>query len=126
MNTLSISQTGNVAMARNQEAAKLAASITAGNILNDKVVAIIAPKLPPFAVGYANTDMGKAVIANVVASAITHFMPGNEKANLASTAMVNSAMLTFVGSFNIEEMVTELIDGVNLDALKESVVGGAE
>ena len=122
--SLTLTDTKNIAVMRNQEAAKMAASITAGNILNDKVVGIISPRLPPFAVGYANTEMGKAVIANVVASAITHFMPANEKANLASKAMVDSAMLSFVGSFNIEEMVTELMDGVNLDSLKKAVGGG--
>ena len=122
--SLTLTDTKNIAVMRNQEAAKMAASITAGNILNDKVVGIISPKLPAFAVGYAQTEVGKAVIANVVASAITHFMPANEKANLASKAMVDSAMLAFVGSFNIEEMITELMDGVNLDSLKEAVGGG--
>ena len=118
---LTVRQSADVAMARNQEALRIASSLTVGNVLNDRAVKIITPKLPLMAKGYADSEMGRAVLANVVAGLVTHFLPANEKASMASKAMVDAAMVSFVGSFNIEEMVNEFLDGVNLDALKDVV-----
>ena len=115
---LKIQDTVSIIKDENKEAAKVAARLTAGNILNDRAVKIITPKLPLVAKGYAQTEVGKAVIANVVAGAIIHFAPTNDKAVMASQAMVHSAMANLVGSFNIEEMVNDFIDGINLDVLK--------
>ena len=114
---LKIKDTLNVISQENKTAAKVAVRLTAGNILNDRAVKIITPKLPMMAKGYAQTEIGKAVIANVVAGAVVHFAPTNDKAVMASQAMVHSAMANLVGSFNIEEMVNEFLDGINLDAL---------
>ena len=119
--SLTVNQSGAIAIARNQEAMQIAGALTVGNILNDRAVKIIAPKLPMFAKGYADSELGKAVIANAIAGAVTHMMPGNAKANMAAEAMVQAAMVSFVGSFNVEEMVNEFLDGVNLDALKDVV-----
>ena len=118
---LEIKQTTSILLEENKEAAKQAAVITAGNILNDRACKLITPKLPMIARSYANTEIGKAVIANVVAGAIVHFAPTNDKAVLASQAMIHSAMLNLAGSLNIEEMVNDFIEGINVDALKESV-----
>ena len=114
---LKIKDTTSVLLEENKTAAKMAAKITAGNVLNDRAVKIITPKIPVMARGYAQTEMGKAVIANVVAGAVVHFAPTNEKAVMASQAMIHSAMLNLAGSLNIEEMVNDFIDGINLDML---------
>lgn len=113
---LAIKDTAKVAVSRNKEALAISARITAGNIINDRLVDIVGKnkQVPMMVKAAASTAAGKAVLANAFASAITHFMPNNEKANLASTAMVEAAMLEFVGSFNIEEMVNDLIDGVTI------------
>lgn len=121
---LRIGQTGVVLSEENKLAIALAAKITAGNILNDRATKIIIPKIPIVARGYANTEIGKAVISNVVAGAIVHFAPTNQKAVLASQAMINSAMLNLAKSFNIEKLVNEFIDGINVeDLIVEDKVG---
>ncbi len=114
---LTLNQTGAIALSRNQDAVAMSARITAGNIINQRVVELVKPQLPLMVKGYAETALGKAVIANAIASAMTHFMPGNEKVNLASQAMIESAMLNLVGSFNIEEMIDEVLSGVTLPSM---------
>ena len=123
---LAIKDTTSIVLDENKEAAKLAAKITVGNVLCDRAVKIIQPKLPLMAQGYAKTEVGKAVIANVVAGAIVHFAPTNEKAVAASQAMISPAMLNLAGSLNIEEMVNDFIDGINVEALKPEIEAEGE
>ena len=89
---LKVSDTLSIISNENKEAAKVAARLTAGNILNDRAVKLITPQLPMMAKGYAQTEIGKAVIANVVAGAVVHFAPTNDKAVMASQAMIHSAI----------------------------------
>jgi hypothetical protein len=114
---LTLSQTAAVLVGANTEAAKLAASVTVGNIINTRVTNIITPKLPLMVRGYASTPLGKAALANMVSAAIVHFMPKNEKAMLAANAMVTAAMLEFTATFNIESMIDEVLNGLDLSSL---------
>ena len=116
---LEIKQTVSILSDENKAAAKVAARLTVGNILNDRAAALIVPKLPMVARGYAQTELGKAVIANIVAGAVMHFIPTNDKAALAAQAMVHSGMANFVGSFDIEGLVNDFFEGINVDALIE-------
>jgi len=116
---LKVNDTLNILSEENKIAAKAAAKITIGNILNDRAVKIIQPNLPMMVKGYAESDFGKAVIANLIAGIVVHVVPTNDKAVLASEAMIHSAMLTLVGSLNIEATINEFLDGINLDVLKE-------
>lgn len=122
---LKVQDTFSIISQENKDAAKVAARLTVGNILNDRAAALITPKLPMMARGYAQTEIGKAVIANVVAGAVVHFLPTNDKAVLASQAMVHSAMANFIGSFNIEDLVNEFFEGINIDALTATATSKA-
>jgi len=64
--------------------------------------------------GYASTELGKAVIANVVAGVIIHTMPTNKRAIQASECMIQSGSLTLMESFNIQDIINELLDGITL------------
>ncbi len=121
MSKMSLQDTAAVMVSANTAAAKMAASITIGNLLNTRVQKIVTPKLPIMVRGYADTALGKAAMANLVSAAIVQFMPTNEKAMLAANAMVQSAMLEFTASFNIEQMVNEMIDGLDLSVLSSAV-----
>jgi len=118
MAKMTLRDTAAVMVAANKSAAGTAASVTIGNIINTRVVKIVTPKLPMMVRGYAETPMGKAVVANLVATSIVHFMPTNEKAMLAANAMVQAAMLEFTASFNFEQMVNEMLDGLDLSVLQ--------
>ena len=117
---LTIKDTIGVMVEGNKGAAKASAKRRAGNMLNDRIVGMIAPKLPYMARGYAESPLGKAMIANAVAGAIVHFGYTNEKLMLASDAMVTAAMDEFIGSFNLEAMINELVDGIDLSSVKDA------
>ena len=82
--SLTVKQTAGAVLGQNKTAAKLAAQLTAGNVLNTRVVKLIKPQLPVLARGYAETELGKAVAANVTAAAIIHFFPTNKKSSNGS------------------------------------------
>ncbi len=111
---MKLKQTANIMLEANKDAAGNTAKLVAGRIINARLSKIVKPKLPMYARGYAGTPIGEAVIANVVASALIHFMPSNQKVVLAADSMIQAAMLEFAGSFDIEGMVDELLDGVKL------------
>jgi len=120
---LTLGQTGSIALDTNKEALRIAAGLEAGKIINNKLVELVKPRIPVYARGYIDSPIGKAVLANAVASAMIHFLPTNQKATAAAEAMVQAGMVGFVGSFNIEEMINELLEGVTLP---ESFVATSE
>jgi len=122
MRRLTIKQTASALVGANVTAAKLATKITIGNVINDRVAAMVLPKLPMMARGMlmANPALTKVILANAVSGALIHFAPTNEKALLAADAMVNAAMLELAGSFNIEAIINEALDGLDLSLLGDS------
>ena len=116
---LTLKETASALVGANTSAVKLSAKITIGNTLNDRVAAIIVPKLPMVAqmMAKSNPAITKAILANGVSAALMNLAPTNEKALLAADAMINAAMLEFVGSFNIEAIINEALDGLDLSVL---------
>ena len=116
---LTIKETTSALFGANTEAVKLSAKLTIGNTLNDRVAAMVVPKLPMMVRGMAmaNPALTKAVLANAVSATLMNFAPSNDKAMLAADAMINAAMLEFVGSFNIEAIINEALDGLDLSVL---------
>lgn len=117
---LGIKNTGSILVEANKAAAVMSAEITAGNLLNERVAKLVAPKLPMMVRGYADSPIGRAALSNLVAGAVINFMPDNQVAVRAADAMVKSAMLSLVQEFNIEEMVNELLEGITLPELPAS------
>ena len=117
---LNLKQTANVLASANVEAAKASASIIAGNILVDKMYRMVEPKLPMMVrmAVQSSPDIAKIVLANAAAGALIKFAPYNEKAQLAANAMIQASMLKFAQSFNIEQTINELLEGVDLSALQ--------
>lgn len=94
---------------RNVEAVKLTAKIAAGKALNCTVQEKIVPKLPLMVRGYANTEVGQVVLANVVAAALTYYAPSDERAKMVSEAMIQASMLDMMASFDIEGLVKDFL-----------------
>lgn len=119
---LTIKETASVMISANIAAGKNAAKITIGNTLNDRVAAIVVPKLPTMVkmMAMSNPGITKAILANAVSAAVINFAPGNEKAQLAAEAMVNAAMLDFVGSFDIEGIINDALNGLDLSVLGDT------
>lgn len=119
---LTIKETASALVGANTSAVKLSAKITIGNTLNDRISAMIVPKLPAMVgmIAKSNPAITKAILANAVSAAIMNLAPTNDKALLAADAMINAAMLEFVGSFNIEAMINDALNGLDLSVLGDT------
>ena len=117
---LKFKDTASVIIGANKDAAIDSSKLIAGNIINDRLNKILVPKLPIVARGYAQTNLGRAALSNLIAGLLIHTMPDNAKVQVAAEAMIASASLQLASSFNIEEMINELLDGVpGLDTAEE-------
>lgn len=115
-----IKTTATAIVAANKNAAVNAAKLEAGSIVLKKVSTIAASKAPFMVRGYVDTAVGRVVIANLLNFAVSQYAPGNRKAVIAADAAMQAAMLELVQSFNIGEMLDEVLKGVNLSSLIES------
>lgn len=106
-------------VATNKDAGILAASLVAGNVVNGRLAKIVTPKLPLMVRGYAQTDLGEAVIANIFAAGLMHMFPDNTRVLMATDCMIKAAAVKFASTLNIEEMVDELLAGVELPTLAQ-------
>lgn len=120
MNT--IKSTATAIVAANKNAAVNAAKLEAGSIVLKKVSGIAASKAPFMVRGYVDTAVGRVVIANLLNFAVSQYAPNNRKAVIAADAAMQAAMLELVQSFNVGEMIDEVLKGVNLSSLIESDV----
>lgn len=118
MNT--IKSTATAIVAANKNAAVNAAKLEAGSIVLKKVSGIAANKAPFMVRGYVDTAVGRVVIANLLNFAVSQYAPGNRKAVIAADAAMQAAMLELVQSFNVGEMIDEVLKGVNLSSLIEN------
>jgi hypothetical protein len=98
----------------NKEAFKTSASRRSGKIINDRLIGLIKPKLPVMVRGYADTELGRFVMANLLAAAVVKFGTNHPKLLVAADMAVQDAADQFLGSFNLEDIINELLDGVEL------------
>ena len=96
-------------------AAKVAATITAGKTLNALVAKKVVPQMPMMTRGYADTALGRVGIANIADCAVKQFLACNTKANLATNAMMQAAMLELMDTFDLEAIVNDVLANVKLD-----------
>lgn len=102
---------------KNASALKAAGKIEAGQIAINRITKMIGPKLPMMLRGYADTPVARIVIANLFSLAVQQYAPNNEKAQLISDAMMEGAMLEFVQSFNLDQMLDGVLDGIDMSKL---------
>lgn len=114
---LSFKETASVLVEGNKSAFKANAARRAGQIFNERVRGAIVPQLPLLVRAYADQAWFKFVIANAVAGAVVKFGHTNEKLLILADAGVNAANDEFLGSFNLEEMVNGIIDGIDTSGL---------
>ena len=112
--SLTISELSAVMLDANKEAFKTSGKRRTGKIINDRLIGMIEPKLPMMVRGYANTELGRFVMANALAAAAVKFGDTQPKLLLAADMAVADAADQFLGSFNLEEIINELLDGVEL------------
>ena len=98
----------------NKTAMQLASLVTAGNVLNKTLITQVKPQLPMLMRGYADHALAEVVLANLASFAVQNFDSDNKQAVIATEAMMAAAMGSFMASFNIEEIVADVLKDVNL------------
>lgn len=101
------------------DATKVAARITAGKAMNRVVREKVTPMLPRMVSGYADTQVGEVVIANMFQFIVDNFAVNNDKAQLAAQVMNEAAMVDFLATFNFDQMLADVLGSVSLDAITE-------
>ena len=101
---------------KNSNAAKEAAIVVAGATLNQVVADQLVKQVPRKYKKLLKHPLANVVIANVASFVVQNFVQTNQKARVASDAMLQAAMQDFLRSFNIEQMISEVLNQVDLSA----------
>ena len=107
-------------VAANKSAAVNAAKLEAGKIALTQITKVAAKKAPFMIKGYIDTPIGRVVIANLLSVAVDQYAPSNQKAKAVAGAAMEAAMLEMVQSFNIAEMIDEMVKGIDISTFTTS------
>jgi len=99
---------------QNKDALKRNAKRRAGQMFNDRLTNLIKPKLPMMARGYADEPWFKFALINAFAVASVKFGSTSSRLMTVTEAAVEAANDEFLGSFNLEEMIDNLLEGIPL------------
>jgi hypothetical protein len=106
----------------NMNAAKNGAVLSAGNTLNKVVKDAIRGQVPRKYRKLMDTPVADIVVANVANVAVQNFAKNNRKAQVATSAMMEAAMVSFMNSFNLDKIISDTLKNVNLDDLLDESV----
>jgi hypothetical protein len=118
--SLTLQQLSAVMLDSNKTGFKQSASRRSGKIINDRLIALIKPKLPMLLKGYADSEIGRFVMANLLAAAAVKFGASQPKLLIAAEMSVADATDQFLGSFAIEDIINELLDGIELPSTEQA------
>lgn len=104
----------------NKDAVKLAAKLEVGKIAAQTIGKAVKKQLPMMVRGYADSPFYNIVIANMAGIALREFASNNEKAMIVSEAMIQSAAVEMMSSFNIDEMVNDMLKDIDVSKLTEA------
>ncbi|QNL29571.1 hypothetical protein BB1_0102 [Escherichia phage BB1] len=107
-------------VAANKSAVVNAAKLEAGKIALTQITKVAAKKAPFMIKGYIDTPIGRVVIANLLSVAVDQYAPSNQKAKAVAGAAMEAAMLEMVQSFNIAEMIDEMVKGIDISTFTTS------
>lgn len=86
-----------------------AAFLEAGRIANNQLSSIASKKLPIMVRAYADTALGRLLLANVALMARDHFRPNDERLGKLVNAMTVSAYQEVLQNFDVEQMIDDLV-----------------
>lgn len=107
-------------VAANKSAVVNAAKLEAGKIALTQITKVAAKKAPFMIKGYIDTPIGRVVIANLLSVAVDQYAPANAKAKAVAGAAMEAAMLEMVQSFNIAEMIDEMVKGIDISTFTQN------
>lgn len=95
---------------QNKQAVTNAALLEAGRIANNELAKLAAKQLPMMVRGYADSPVGKLVIANLASLALQQFRPNDSKLKYLSDAMLSSAFQEAIQTLNIDKLISDFTE----------------
>ena len=100
----------------NKAAAATAGYMEAGRIANRQAVKLASKHLPLMVRGYADTALGKLVIANIASIAVKQLRPNDPTLNQLTEAMTVQAFQDILQSFDIDGFIDGLLTSDEMKA----------
>ncbi len=116
------SNIANTTVQVNKDAITLAAKLEVGKVATQTIGKAVKKQLPMMIRGYADSPFYNIVIANMAGIALREFAGNNEKAMIVSEAMIQSAAVEMMSSFNIDEMIADMLKDIDVSKLTETKV----
>ena len=110
----------NSVVSNNVDAAKAGAVISAGNTLNKVVKNSVRGQVPRKYRKILDSPVGDVVVANVASFAVQNFAKTNKKARVAANAMMQAAMVEVLNSFNLDQMIADVLANANFDEILDT------
>lgn len=108
---------------RNKTAVTGAAALTAGKTINRVVIKKVAPLLPEGVQAYADSAIGRLVVANIIAAlADTYKGTNSGKLRTASQFMVESAVFELVDNLQIDAVISDFLEDSTIQTALAEVV----
>lgn len=101
----------------NVSAARAGAVISAGNTINKVVKKAVRGQVPRKYRRVIDSPFGDVLVANIASVAVQMGASTNYKAKVATEAMMQASMVEFMNSFNLDQMITDVLDQVNIKDL---------
>ncbi len=98
----------------NTDCAVSAGFLEAGRIANNTVVKLASKHLPPMVRGYADTPIGKLVIANAAQFTAARLRPQDTRLQKLTKAMIVEAYQELYQEFDIEQMLDDMLDNSSI------------
>ncbi len=118
--SLTMKELATVMVDQNKEGFKLSGQRRVGKLFNDRAVALVSKQVPfPFN-KYLETELGRFLVVNLLSAAIVKFGYTNEKLTLLAEAGILDATDQALGSLNLENIVNDLIDGIDTSGLSKA------
>ena len=108
-------------LSQNKAAATTAAVLEAGRIANNQLSAVAGKKLPIMVRAYADTALGRLLLANVALMARDHFRPEDERLGKLVNAMTVAAYQEVLQNFDVEQMIEDLISNSTIKKALKSI-----
>lgn len=105
---------------KNVDLGTSAAFLEAGRIANNQLSSLAGKKLPIMVRAYADTALGRLILANVALLAQEHFRPDDTRLQKLANAMTVSAYQEVLQQFDVESFIDDLLSNNTIKkALKQ-------
>ena len=106
---------------KNVDLGTSATFLEAGRIANKQLSGVAGKKLPIMVRAYADTALGRLLLANVALMARDHFRPDDERLGKLVNAMTVSAYQEVLQNFDVEQMIDDLVSNSTIKKALKSI-----